>query len=131
MSEKPSQAASLFMLQAYANYLDQGGLNATFVFYEGARVASIDDAADNANKLVTCTLPKPCFNAVEPDYIELKPTDAGLVTKSGTATWCRVYNGQGLPVIDLDVGEEITLNNTALAQGTTLMLNSLKFRPPL
>lgn len=131
MSEKPSHATSLYMLQAYANYLDQGGLNATFVFYDGERVSTVDDAADNASKLVTCTLPKPCFNTVTADYIELKPSDAGLVIKSGTATWCRVYNGQGLPVIDLDVGEEITLNNTALNQGTTLMLNSLKFRPPL
>lgn len=129
--ETPSKAVSLYMIQAYANYLDQGGANATFVFYEGTRVATIDNAVDNTNKLVTCTLPKPCFNVLTTDYIELKPTDAGLVTKSGTATWCRVYNGQGLPVLDLDVGEEITLNNTALSQGTTLMLNSLKFRPPL
>lgn len=131
MSEIPSKAVSLHMLQAYAGYLDLGGLNATFVFYEGVRAASIDDAANSLNKLVTCTLPKPCFSTTTSDYIELKPTDAGLVVKSGTATWCRVYNGEGLPVLDLDVGEEITLNNTALEQGTTLMLNSLKFRPPL
>lgn len=140
MSEKPSQAASLFMLQAYANYLDQGGLNATFVFYDGARVASIDDAAESANKLVTCTLPKPCFNAVFADYIELKASDAGLIIKSGTAAWCRIYNGQGLPVLDLDVGivnvpedvdKEVKLNTVALSSGTTLMLNSIKLRPPL
>ena len=131
MSVTPTKAVSLYMLQAYAEYLDLGGLNATFVFYEGIRAESIDDAADNTNKLVTCILPKPSFKQVLADYIELNASDAGLVTKSGTATWCRIYNGQGLPVLDLGVGEEITLNNADLVQGTTLMLNSIKFSPSL
>lgn len=131
MGETPSKAVSLHMLQAYAEYLDLGGLNATFVFYKGIRATTIDDAADNANKIVTCTLPKPCFKQVLADHIELNASDAGLVIKSGKATWCRIYNGQGLPVLDLDVGEEVTLNNAELAQGTTLMLNAIKFRPSL
>ncbi len=125
----PSIAASLAQLQALATYIDQGSANATFVFYSSAKPASLDIAADNTTRLVILTLPKPCFKKMNADRIELHQTDASVVVKNGTAIWARLFNGAGKAVADFEVGTDITLNNPGLIQGSTLMLNSIVFKP--
>jgi hypothetical protein len=62
-------------------------------------------------------------------YVELHPSDTATVTKTGTATWARIYNGAGEVVADLVVGADISLANTNLALGGSLQINSFKIRP--
>ena len=125
----PSIEAGLVQLQALANFLDQGGLNATFIFYDDTKPANITVAANNSAKLVTLTLPKPCFKKFNADSIELNQTDAATVTKTGTAVWARLFNGEGKAVADFAVGADITLANPNLIIGSTLMMNSIVLRP--
>ena len=129
MSVIPSIAAGLAQLQALANFLDTGSGNATFSFYKGTKPASVSVAASAGNKLVTLNLPEPCFKQINADSIELYPTDTGTITQAGTATWARLYNGNGDAVADFSVGTEITLANPSLALGSTLMINSIVLRP--
>lgn len=129
MSIIPSLAAGLVQLQALANFIDTGGNNATFIFYDSTKPASVNFAANPDAKLVTLTFPKPCFKQLNVDGIELQQTDAALVTKEGTAVWARLYNGNGDAVADFAVGTEITLANPDLALGSTLMLNSFVLKP--
>lgn len=129
MSVTPSLAAGLAQLQALATFLDTGSNNATFIFYDNTKPAAVNVAADPAAKLVTLTFPKPCFKQLNADGIELKQTDAALVTKAGTAIWARIYNGNGDAVADFAVGTEITLAQTNLALGSTLMVNSFVLKP--
>ncbi|MDO3663425.1 hypothetical protein [Acinetobacter higginsii] len=129
MSVTPSFAAGLVQLQALANFLDTGSSNATFIFYDNTKPVSVNVAADPAAKLVTLTFPKPCFKQLNVDGIELKQTDAALVTKAGTAVWARIYNGNGDAVADFAVGTEITLAQPNLALGSTLMVNSFVLKP--
>lgn len=129
MSVIPSMAAGLAQLQALANFLDTGSSNATFSIYKGTKPASVAVAASTGNKLVTLNLPKPCFKKLNADSIELYPTDTGIITQAGTATWVRLYNGNGDAVADFSVGTEITLANPTLALGSTLMINSIVLRP--
>lgn len=124
-----SLQAGLAQLQAMANYIDQGSVNATFVFYEDTKPASLAITANEAAKLVVLTLPKPCFKKLNADSIELNQTDAGVVTKTGTAVWVRLFNGEGNAVADFEVGTDITLVNQNLVIGSTLMMNSIILRP--
>lgn len=121
--------AGLAQLQALANYIDQGSLNATFVFYEAAKPTDVTVAANNNAKLVTLTLPKPCFKKLNTDNIELHQTDAATVTKTGTAVWARLLNGGGNAIADFAVGTDIILANPSLIIGSTLMMNSIILRP--
>ena len=129
MSIIPSLAAGLVQLQALATFLDIGSENATFIFYDDEKPASVNITADPAAKLATLTFPKPCFKQLNADGIELNQTDAALVTKSGTAVWARIYNGNGDAVADFSVGSEITLANPELALGSILMINSFVLEP--
>lgn len=129
MSVITSMAAGLAQLQALANFLDTGSSNATFSFYKGTKPASVSVAASAGNKLVTMNLPEPCFKQINADSIELYPTDTGTITQAGTATWARLYNGNGDAVADFTVGTDITLANPSLALGSTLMINSIVLRP--
>lgn len=121
--------ARLAMIQAFANFMDNGSQSATVVFYEGAQPASPAVAADSNNALVTLVFPEPCIKETTPTYIELHPTDTGSVIKTGTATWARIFNGAGEVAADLTVGTDISLANTNLALGGTLFIQSIKLRP--
>ena len=126
---KTSDKAKLVMAQAFSNYLDSGSQSATVIFYEGVQPASPSVAADPSKKLVTLTLPEPCFKEVTATYVELHPSDTATVIKTGTATWARIFNGAGEVAADLTMGTDITLANTNLVVGGTLSIQSIKLRP--
>ena len=126
---KTSVNARLAMIQAFAGFMDSGSQSATVIFYEGVQPASSSVAADPSKKLVTLTLPEPCFKEVTVTYVELHPSDTATVIKSGTATWARIFNGAGEVAADLTIGTDISLANTNLALGGTLSITSIKIRP--
>jgi len=126
---KTSVNSRLAMIQAFANFMDNGSQSATVIFYEGAQPTSPEIAADTSKALVTLTLPEPCIKEVTTSYVELHPSDTATVIKTGTATWVRIYNGAGEVVADLTVGTDITLANTNLVVGGTLNIQSIKLRP--
>lgn len=126
---KTSVNARLAMIQAFANFMDNGSQNTTVIFYEGPQPVSPSVAADPSKKLVTLTLPEPCFKEVTATYVELHPSDTATVIKSGTATWARIFNGAGEVAADLTVGTDISLANTNLALSGTLSITSIKLRP--
>ncbi|MEK5755584.1 hypothetical protein [Acinetobacter variabilis] len=124
-----SISARLAMIQAFANFMDNGSQSATVIFYEGVQPASPAVAADSNNALVTLNFPEPCIKEVTASYVELHPTDTATVIKTGTATWARIYNGAGGVAADLTVGTDISLANTNLVVGGTLSIQSIKLRP--
>ena len=126
---KTSKAAKLHMITALTSYADSGAGAATIVFYDDTMPATTEDAANDSAKLVTLTLPEPCFKEVTVDYVELYPSDTATVIKTGTATWARLFNGAGASVMDLVVGTDIALANTSLAVGGTLNAQSIKLQP--
>ena len=126
---KTSVKAKLVMIQAFANFMDNGGQSATIIFYEGVQPANPAIAADSSKALVTLTFPEPCVKEVTATYAELHPTNTGSVIKTGTATWARIYNGAGEVAADLTVGTDISLANTNLVVGGTLSVTSIKLRP--
>ena len=126
---KTSVEAKLVMIQAFANFMDNGSQSATVTFYEGVQPASPAVTVDSNNALVTLVFPEPCIKETTPTYVELHPTDTATVIKEGTATWARIYNGAGEVAADLTVGTDIALANTNLALGGSLSITSIKLRP--
>lgn len=126
---KTSISARLAMIQAFANFMDNGSQSATVIFYEGTQPTSPAVAADSNNALVTLTFPEPCIKETTATYVEFHPTDTATVIKTGTAAWARIYNGAGEVAADLTVGTDISLANTNLALGGTLSVTSIKLRP--
>ena len=126
---KTSVKARLAMIQAFANFMDNGSQSATVIFYEGTQPANPSVAADPTKALVTLTLPEPCTKDVTATYVELHPSDTATVIKTGTATWARIYNGASEVAADLTIGTDITLANTNLVLGGTLNIQSIKLRP--
>ena len=126
---KTSVNARLAMIQAFANFMDNGSQSATVIFYEGVQPASPAVAADSNNALVTLTFPELCIKETTTTYVELHPTDTGSVIKTGTATWARIFNGAGEVAADLTVSTDISLANTNLVMGGTLFIQSIKLRP--
>ena len=126
---KTSVNARFAMIQAFANFMDNGSQSATVTFYEGVQPASPAVTVDSNNALVTLVFPEPCIKETTPTYVELHPTDTATVIKEGTATWARIYNGAGDVAADLTVGTDIALANTNLALGGSLSITSIKLRP--
>ena len=126
---KTSVNARLAMIQAFANFMDNGNQSASVTFYEGVQPASPAVAVDSNNALVTLVFPEPCIKETTASYVELHPTDTATVIKAGTATWARIYNGAGEVAADLTVGTDIALANTNLALGGSLSITSIKLRP--
>ena len=121
--------ARFAMIQAFANFMDNGSQSATVTFYEGVQPASPAVTVDSNNALVTLVFPEPCIKETTPTYVELHPTDTATVIKTGTAAWARIYNGAGEVAADLTVGTDIALANTNLALGGSLSITSIKLRP--
>ena len=121
--------ARFAMIQAFAEFMDNGSQSATVIFYEGVQPANTSVAADSNNALVTLTFPEPCIKETTATYVELHPTDTATVIKTGTAAWARIFNGAGEVAADLTVGTDIALANTNLALGGSLSITSIKLRP--
>ncbi|EKE24852.1 MAG: hypothetical protein ACD_6C00019G0002 [uncultured bacterium] len=124
-----STSARLAMIQAFANFMDNGSQSATVIFYKGTQPASPAIAADPNSALVTLTFPEPCIKETTASYVEFHPTDTATVIKAGATTWARIYNGAGEVAADLTVGTDVALANTNLALGGTLSVTSIKLRP--
>ncbi|MGS0705460.1 hypothetical protein ACVBEE_02710 [Acinetobacter sp. ANC 3781] len=126
---KPAQ---LLALQAHATYLDSGAGSAYFVYYMGAKPASLNIAVDPLNALCVLPLPEPCFKQVLTNGIELHPTDTATATKAGIVTWARLYNGNDEAYADFTIGisgTHIVLNNDDIALGSSQKLDSIIFNP--
>lgn len=128
---KPSNAVGMMLLQAIANFLDDGGGFATFFVYDDAKPTNIATSANASAKLAELKLPKPCLLQVNADHIELKPTDTATILKSGTATWARLISADGTAVFDFEIGTDITLNNSDWVIGGTQKFDVVVLRLPL
>ncbi len=127
----PSIKAGLAQLRALADFIDIGSGNASFVYYESAKPESTLVPADDKTKLATLTSPKPCFNRLNEDSIELNSTNDALALKSGTVVWARLLNADGEVVADFEMGVDIILNSYDIVMGATQRLDSIILKPAI
>lgn len=108
-------------------HLDEGAGNAALRIYGGTRPATPSDAPPGA-LLVQITLTKPC-GSVANGVLTLSQQADGLIATSGTATWARAVNGDGITAFDCDCGQgpgawEVQLAQTVLYAGGSARLSN-------
>jgi len=74
-------------------------------------------------------LPKPSFKRLKNSSIELYPTHEGTIVKTGKAVWARLYNGDGVAVMDFDCAADMALDTVDLVMGASYDLDSIEFFP--
>lgn len=114
-------------LSGRLSFLDQGPSPATLHVYGGTRAANIATPAGGA-PLCVITLSTPA-GTVAGGLLSLSQLEDSLILAGGSATWCRVFNGDGLPCFDVDAGAaasgaEAIFTTTTLYAGGLLRLLS-------
>ena len=95
----------------------------------GAAAGKIEiGTASMASVLCVITLATPA-GTVAGGVLSLSQLEDGLILAGGAATWCRVFNGDGLPCFDVDAGAagcgaEAIFTTTTLYAGGVLRLLS-------
>jgi hypothetical protein len=104
-------------------FMDAGALPARVLVYSGVRPAT--GQAGEGGLLVEIPLKKPC-GSVTQEALRLDLPDPALVTETGVPTWARILNGNGVLVLDCDVGAagEMTLTADVLYAGGMVGLTS-------
>lgn len=102
-------------------FLDAGAANAKLRIYKGTRPADPQTAANPADLLVEITLSKPA-GSVSGGELALTQEEDGLISATGTASWARCINGNGVVAFDADCSGtdgagDVKLPTTSLLAG--------------
>lgn len=101
----------------------------TLQFFAGTQPANANTALSGNTHLATLTFGNPAFGAAAGGVLTANAITGGTAVNSGTATFARLYESDGMTVVcDMVVatsGGAITLNTTALVAGTPVALTSL------
>lgn len=119
---------------AAANSVDDGPAAGKLRIYTGSQPASADSAA-TGTLLAELTLSDPAFGAPSNGVATanaITPANAGA---TGTAGWFRLTTSDGTARLDGSVtatggGGDLTLDNTSIASGQQVQVNSLTYTQP-
>lgn len=139
MSVKISAAAAIAACNTIVALVDGGAAAGTLVIYDGVRPADVGTAITIQVPLVTFTLADPAFAAAV-DTAAGGHATAGAVAivqaaDSGTATFFRVFDSDGVAVFDGDVTDtagngDLKLSSTAVVAGIDVTVVSLTTTMP-
>lgn len=124
-------------VDAVVDRVDAGAGAGIVRIYSGAQPASADDAV-SGTLLVSVTLSDPAYATAATGAAVLTASATGTAVASGTAGWFRVVDSTGTGVFDgavrasgdADAGEELVLDNTSIASGQDVTINSLTYTQP-
>lgn len=118
---------------AVANRVAAGSANAaaTIAVYGGTRPSTPSTAA-GSSPLVSLNFNNPPYASTNTSTgtTDLSGGTAltATIATSGTATWFRVSNLDGVAIFDGDVGSDMTLSNTSLIQGGVATVSSVQLK---
>ncbi len=129
-----SNAAAKAATDAVVDLLDAGSGAGYIEIRTGTKPTGGPDATAAGSVLVTMPLDDPAFGNAADTNPGARATAAGLpntatASGTGTATWARGYDSNGVAVIDGDVGltgsgAAFILDNTSIVSGQLVQLNS-------
>ncbi len=141
MATRLPDASQQAAADAVVDRIDVGTTNAEgrLRIYTGAQPADADTAA-SGTLLVEILLANPAYgSAAASGTAALAGTPrSAAATAAGTAGWFRVVNrnvatvfdGACRATADADTGQELVLDNTNIASGQTVNINSLSYTQP-
>lgn len=131
MAFRLSNAARSAAADAVVDRIDAGSDEGYVEIRSGGQPAGPDTAA-TGTLLVTIPLNDPAFgaavNGVATADVTPEPSAAAVAT--GTAGWFRVYDSDGVAIVDGLVGAEMTLNTTAVVFGVDVTITSFTVTQP-
>lgn len=143
MATRLSNAARSAACDAVVDMLDGGEDPGYIEIRTGTQPAGPDTTSDLGTLLVTIELDDPAYGAASNGVAALAETPrTGTGVAAGTAGWFRAYHGDtssgGAGVFDgrvradadPDNGEELVLDNTVIAIGQTVNINTLTHTQP-
>lgn len=137
MAMKLSAAIARAAADLIGDSVDVGTPASTLVIYDGTEPATVDTAVTTQNELVIFELPDPAFGAAA------DVTGGALITGNavtevdaifdGDATWFRIYDGDGLPIMQGDVTDtagtgNLKVSSTTVVSGIAVEIVSMTFR---
>jgi len=139
MGVRLSAVAAIAACNAINRLLDMSDTPGSLVVYDGARPANVDTAISTQKALVTFVLPNPAFNNAV-DTTNGGHATAGAVTpvkaaQTGTATFFRIFDGDGVAVFDGTVTDttgngDLKLSSTAVIKDIDVTVVSLTTTMP-
>lgn len=137
-----SNAAQNAACEAVVDLIDAGASNGTIVIYadDGNGVpANADTPITNQTALGTLAFSDPAYGIagdITPGQADANAiTGETSATGTGTAAWARIYDSDGAPVMDIDVGviasgARLELDSTSIAAGGSIDVTSLSVLMP-
>lgn len=114
----PSVAVRNAILTAIKTALEVGTQASTIAIYTGAKPSGPDSSVTSQIKLGTLTFSDTSIGSVSNGELTFGAiTQDTSADNTGTATWARMFDGNGLAVIDVDVG---TIGGNAFLQMNTV-----------
>jgi len=120
---------------AVVDDIDLGAGAGTIKIYDGAQPANANTAVSTQTLLGTLTFSDPAFGAADASGI----ATAGAITQdasadaTGTATWARIADSNGLTKFDCDVGTSaatIVLDSVSIVAGGTIDITAFTITQP-
>lgn len=135
MATRLSDAAQNAAVDAVVDLVDAGSGAGKLRIYTGAQPADVDDAA-SGTLLVDIALADPAFGSAAAGAAALASTPrSAAASATGTAGWFRILDSDNVARIDGNItatsgGGDIELDNTSIASGQTVNVNSLTYTQP-
>lgn len=129
MAFKATETILNAALQAILDLLDAGSGPCTFEFYDGTRPGGPSTAITSQTLLGTLTCSDPA-GAVDNAVLTFSAiTQDSSADASGTATWCRLKDGDGDAWFDFDVTDmagagPVKMLSTTVTAGNPLLMSS-------
>lgn len=117
------------MLTQIAAALDAGATGALILIYTGAMPATPETAISGNTLLGTLTFATTAGAIAGGVFTAAAITEDSVADNAGTATWARITDSAGTPVMDVDVTSTtgsgaIKLNSTVIAAGGPIRISS-------
>ncbi len=127
-----SNVVALAMCNAIVDEIDVGGGTAQLKIYGGTRPTDVDTPVGAQTLISTHNLPNPAFGNAADINPGARATANGMPNNAtaaagATATWFRIFNRAGTPVIDGNVGttaSDLILNSVNISVNQTVSITS-------
>lgn len=92
------------------------------IIYDDTRPAT---GGSGTTALVTLTMPNPCGPDPTSGVLNISGVPPVAATAASTATWARLTDGAGTPIIDLDVGTEVIMDSPITTVGEVVSISTI------
>src|SRR5215472_14350420 len=128
MTVRTSVTTRSAMLRALADMVDAGDGPGTIDIYGGQMPTAANDPLGDQPLLARLVFSRPAFGHTAGGVIGARPIEDTLALASGRATWARISDGDGRPLMIFDVGETgamLNLSSVSLEAGDVISVAAL------